>query len=67
MKPARAFSPLIAPTRGITSCVECDLEVGGVLRTPISARTQAANDAAALAVIQWHTRDKLLHEALTDA
>lgn len=58
--PRVPLPPLVTKTRGIKSCVDT-----GDTRMPISSRSQAAQDAHALAIIQWHTCDKLLYEAVT--
>lgn len=67
MRPRVATTPILAPTRGVRSTIDHVTESGTVLSLPISARSQSAADAHALAIIQWHTHDKLFYEEGTHA
>lgn len=63
LRPRTVTTPILAPTRGIRASVDCVCDDGTIRAQPISARSQAANDAHALAIIQWHTHDRLFYEA----
>lgn len=57
--------PLVVRTQGHRQSVDVHDPIDGVIRTPVSGRSQAANDAHALAIIQWHTTDRELYLAVT--
>lgn len=61
LRPRAVSTPILAPTRGIRASVDCVSDDGAIRAQPISSRSQAANDAHALAIIQWHTNDKLFY------